>query len=99
MKDLTIPPPPLASSTNLSSLNATLASQNICMASTELLDLIRTLRMSALLMEEGSIRMEEDVECWEDNVVVADIVKKEGLVLEKKLLEIRENDINRECQN
>ena len=96
MKDATIPPPPLASSTYLSSLNATLSSQNICMASTELLDLIRTLRMSALLMEEKTIRMEEDVECWEDSVVVADVVSKEGLELEKKLLQMRENNINRE---
>ena len=91
MKDIAIPPPPLASSTHLSALNVTLASQNICMASTELLDLIRTLRMSALLMEEESIRKEEDVECWEDSVVVANFVNKEGLELEKKILQNREN--------
>eukprot|EP00816_Leptocylindrus_hargravesii_P012475 CAMPEP_0196812772 /NCGR_PEP_ID=MMETSP1362-20130617/30731_1 /TAXON_ID=163516 /ORGANISM="Leptocylindrus danicus, Strain CCMP1856" /LENGTH=187 /DNA_ID=CAMNT_0042188651 /DNA_START=114 /DNA_END=677 /DNA_ORIENTATION=+ len=51
MLDPSDPPPSLTTNAALSSLQAQLAAQNICVASSQLLDLIRTLRLSLLLMD------------------------------------------------
>uniref|UniRef100_A0A7S2UFG6 Uncharacterized protein n=1 Tax=Attheya septentrionalis TaxID=420275 RepID=A0A7S2UFG6_9STRA len=63
MKDVNEPPPPLAADAAMSSLQAKLATQNLAVASAHLLDLIRTLRLSALLMEQTSIEAEQEDEC------------------------------------
>lgn len=56
------PPPVLAADAAITHLQAQLAAQNICVACSQLVDLIRTLRLSALLMDHGAIREEELIE-------------------------------------
>ena len=82
------PPPPLAASVHCSSLQAKIASQNICVATSQLLDLIRTLRMSALLMDHSRISVEEDTECRRCNQQTERIMK-ECKILEMKLMDLR----------
>jgi len=82
------PPPSLAASVNFSSLQAKIASQNICIAASQLLDLIRTLRLSALLMDQPTIAMEASSECNRCNEQTEQILKA-CRVLEMKLLELR----------
>lgn len=59
MLDPSDPPPSLTANAALSSLQAQLAAQNICVASSQLLDLIRTLRLSLLLMD--------GIDCYDSN--------------------------------
>ena len=88
MTDPNEPPPPLAADAALSSLQAKLAAQNLCVASSNLLDLIRTLRLSALLMEEESIAEEEEVEC-EESREVAERAVLESVKMEREWMRIR----------
>jgi hypothetical protein len=60
MQSIQEPPPPLAADAALSTLQAEMAVENLCVASTNLLDLIRTLRLSILLMDEDTIAAEEE---------------------------------------
>jgi len=53
------PPPPLAATVALSTLQCQLAAENICVACANLLSLIRTVRLSLLLMDHDTIRAEE----------------------------------------
>jgi Surfeit locus protein 5 subunit 22 of Mediator complex len=53
------PPPPLAANVALATLQCQLASENICAAASHLLHLIRTLRLSLLLMDEDTVDAEE----------------------------------------
>ena len=55
------PPPPLAADVALSTLQCQLAAENICVASSHILSLIRTLKLSLLLMDEDCIEAEEDL--------------------------------------
>ena len=57
------PPPPLAADAIQSSLQANLATQNICVATSHLLECIRTLRYSALVMDIPTIQQEEQDTC------------------------------------
>jgi hypothetical protein len=54
------PPPPLAADIANSSLQCQLAVENIAVAASQLLSLIRTLRLSILLMDETTIQAEEE---------------------------------------
>jgi hypothetical protein len=54
------PPPPLAADIASSSLQCQLAVENIAVAASQLLSLIRTLRLSVLLMDETTIQAEEE---------------------------------------
>ena len=54
------PPPPLAVDVASSSLQCQLAVENLCVASSQLLSLIRTLRLSILMMDEETIAAEEE---------------------------------------
>ena len=58
------PPPPLASDVAMSSLQCQLAVENICVATSNLLSLIRTLRLSILLMDEETIMSEEEYQVY-----------------------------------
>ena len=59
------PPPPLAADAVLHELQAQLAVENLCVASSHLLDLIRTIRLSVLLMDEDTIAAEEELQVME----------------------------------
>jgi hypothetical protein len=59
------PPPPLAADAVLHELQAQLAVENLCVASSHLLELIRTIRLSVLLMDEDTIAAEEELQVME----------------------------------
>lgn len=84
MKDPKEPAPPLAATATLSSLQAKLSAQNICVATSQLLDIIRILRLSALIMDGETADMEEDVECLENGIMIEDTLK-EIITLEEEL--------------
>ena len=54
------PPPALAADVAMSAVNCQLATENICVATSNLLSLIRTLRLSILLMDEEMMDAEEE---------------------------------------
>lgn len=80
------PPAPLASSTSLSTLSTAVATQNICASVNQLLDLIRTLRLSMIIMGEDRGE-EEELECFENSVAMEDIMKESSRI-ENELLEL-----------
>ena len=88
MRDVDDPPPPLAANVQMSSVQAKLAVENLCVASSHALDLIRTLRLSALLMDEEAIRAEEEEEALTEFEKKLE-AEKECILLEQKLLDIR----------
>ena len=87
MLDPNDPPPALAADAALASLQTKLASQNIAVASSNLLDLIRTMRLSALLMEEQVIAWEE-VQEFEICMEEARAAAEESAALEGELLKL-----------
>jgi len=88
MRDANDPPPPLASNVQMSALQAKLASENLCVASSNALDLIRTLRLSVLLMDEELIRAEEEEEALKLCELGLE-AEEECATLEAKLAELR----------
>ena len=75
MKTINEPPPPLASSTALSTLATLAATENICHSVNQILDLIRILRLSVIVMGEERFQ-EEEVECWENEIVTREICRE-----------------------
>ena len=88
MRDADDPPPPLAANVQMSALQAKLAAENLCVASSNALDLIRTLRLSVLLMDEELIRAEEEEEALELCELGLE-AEEECNKLEEKLAELR----------
>jgi hypothetical protein len=91
MQTLDDPPPPLAADVAMNIMQAKLAAENLCVASSNILDLIRTLRLSALLMDEEAIRAEEK----EEALKVCEMglqAEEECAALEAKLIELRNNE-------
>ena len=86
------PTPPLAASTNMSALACQLASEDLCVAASQLLSLIRTLRLSLLLMDEEMIATEEE---WQVHQlqVVADEAQQEANEMEQEWLQIRTKEL------
>lgn len=90
MRDPNEPPAPLAADTALASLQTELSAQNLCVASAHLLDLIRTLRLSALLMEENSI-LEEEAEEYENERELSRIASVQSATLEAEYVSVRDS--------
>ena len=88
MRDIDDPPPPLAANVEMTALQAKLAAENLCVASSNALDLIRTLRLSILLTDDELIRAEEEEEALElfETSLQAE---EESRLLEAKLMELR----------
>jgi hypothetical protein len=86
------PPPPLASDIVMSSLQCQLAVENLCVATSNLLSLIRTLRLSLLLMDEETIAAEEE---WQVQQVQAITSKaqEQANILEQEWLELRNQEL------
>jgi D-alanyl-D-alanine carboxypeptidase (penicillin-binding protein 5/6) len=63
------PPPPLAANVALSTLQCQLAAENLCVAASHLLSLIRILRLSLLIMDEETISAEEGYQSWQANQI------------------------------
>ncbi|KAL7440400.1 hypothetical protein ACHAXM_007162 [Skeletonema potamos] len=94
MRDADDPPPPLAANVQMSAVQAKLAVENLCVASSHALDLIRTLRLSALLMDEEAIKAEEEEEALDVYEKKLE-AEEECILLEQKLLEMRNKRLNR----
>ncbi len=86
------PTPPLAASTNMSGLKCQLASENLCVAASQLLSLIRTLRLSLLLMDEEVIANEEE---WQVHQLqaVTDDAQQEANRIEQEWLDMRTKEL------
>lgn len=85
------PPPPLASNVAMSSLQCQLAVENLCVAASQMLSLIRTLRLSLLLMDESAIMAEEE---WQVEQVrtITEKAMQEADVLEQEWMEYRNQE-------
>ena len=94
MRDADDPPPPLAANIQMSAVQAKLAVENLCVASSHALDLIRTLRLSALLMDEEAIRAEEEEEALDVYEKKLE-AEEECILLEQKLLDLRNKGLKR----
>ena len=88
MKSLNEPPPPLAADAALHDLQAQTAVENLCVASSHLLQLIRTLRLSVMLMDEDTISAEEQLQVLESRRVTKE-AREEATRLEGELLSLR----------
>mmetsp|Transcript_14977 Transcript_14977/g.26507 ORF Transcript_14977/g.26507 Transcript_14977/m.26507 type:complete len:158 (-) Transcript_14977:80-553(-) len=86
------PPPPLAANVQMSAVQAKLAAENLCVASSNALDLIRTLRLSVLLMDEELIRAEEEEEALELCEMGLE-AEDECALLEEKLTQLRNKEL------
>ena len=82
------PPPPLAADVSLSSIGSQLATENICVACSQLLSLIRTLRLSLLLMDESTIQAEEEMQVEQAERLTQDALEQ-AVQLEQNLRQVR----------
>ena len=87
------PPPPLAADVTLSSLQCRAASENICVACSQLLSLIRTLRLSLLLMDGETMEAEEFLQVEYAQQRTAEIMANIAR-LEEELTQVRSNNSN-----
>lgn len=88
------PPPPLAADVALSSLQCQLATENINVACSQLLSLIRTLRLSLLLMDEDTIEAEEELQLYHTQQATTKALQ-EASQLEQDLMELRQQHLTR----
>lgn len=86
------PPPALAADVAMSSVQCQLAAENICVATSHLLSLIRTLRLSILLMDDGLIAAEEEWQVQEAQAMTQD-AQREAVRLEQELMTLRNNQL------
>eukprot|EP00523_Entomoneis_sp_CCMP467_P016520 CAMPEP_0168784312 /NCGR_PEP_ID=MMETSP0725-20121227/10155_1 /TAXON_ID=265536 /ORGANISM="Amphiprora sp., Strain CCMP467" /LENGTH=152 /DNA_ID=CAMNT_0008834353 /DNA_START=183 /DNA_END=641 /DNA_ORIENTATION=+ len=87
------PPPPLAADVALSSLQCLTATDNILVACNQILTLIRTLRLSLLLMDHDTMHAEECLQV-ELSRQRADQTLREIARLEPQLLELVQQEEN-----
>ena len=83
MTTLQDPPPPAAADAAWHELQTQLAVENLSVASSQLLDLIRTLRLSLLLMDEETILAEEEYQVLSEQEVAQE-AKLEAQKLEEE---------------
>ncbi len=83
------PPPPLAADVRLSALQCRTATENVCAAASQLLTLIRTLRLILLLMDADTCEAEEGlhVQASADRPARA---TAEAAALEEELMTLRQ---------
>jgi hypothetical protein len=82
------PPPPLAADFALhSTLQCQLSIENLCVATSQILNLIRTLRLSLLLMDDETISAEEYLQVTQTQLLTHDAIKA-SLELEHQYMEL-----------
>mmetsp|Transcript_8150 Transcript_8150/g.14374 ORF Transcript_8150/g.14374 Transcript_8150/m.14374 type:complete len:165 (+) Transcript_8150:29-523(+) len=86
------PPPPLAADVASSSLQCQLAVENLCVATSQLLSLIRTLRLSILLMDEETIAAEEEWQVQHVRDITME-AQKEADILEEQWIGLRNQEL------
>jgi Surfeit locus protein 5 subunit 22 of Mediator complex len=82
------PPPALAADVALAAAQCQLATENICVASSQLLSLIRTLRLSILLMDEEMMDAEQEWQVQEAQAMTQE-AQREAVHLEQELIALR----------
>lgn len=87
------PPPPLAADVALGTLQCQAATENICVATSHLLSLIRTLRLSLLLMDQDTMEAEEQVQV-ERAQELTRAAHLEASQLEQEWMEIRHQNMH-----
>ena len=93
MKSMTDPPPPpLAADVRLSALQCRTAAENLCVAASQLLSLIRTLRLSLLLMDQDTLRAEEELQIHESKIRTTAALQQ-ALQLEQELMQLRQQSL------
>lgn len=92
MQSLEDPPPPLAASVSLNTMQAKLAAENLSVAASNALDLIRTLRLSALMLDEEAVRLEKEEEALKALEVGLE-AEDECEELERRLVELRNGEL------
>lgn len=88
MTTLQDPPPPAAADAAWHELQTRLSVENLCVASSHLLELIRTLRLSLLLQDEDTMMAEEEYQVLED-AKVAQEAQEAVVKLEAEWHELR----------
>lgn len=88
------PPPPLAADVAMSELQCQLAVENICVATSHLLSLIRTLRLSLLLTDEDSIQAEQELEVAQAQRFTQQALQ-EAVRLEEELMQLKKQSLQR----
>mmetsp|Transcript_72 Transcript_72/g.140 ORF Transcript_72/g.140 Transcript_72/m.140 type:complete len:155 (-) Transcript_72:122-586(-) len=86
------PPPPLAADVRLGALQCRTAAENLCAAASQLLTLIRTLRLSLLVMDQETLRAEEELQIHESKRRTMAAVQ-EALQLEQTLMQSRQQSL------
>ena len=86
------PPPPLAADVRLSALQCRTAAENLCAAASQLLSLIRTLRLSLLLMDQDTLRAEEEVQIHQSQRRTRAALQR-ALQLEQDLMALRQDKL------
>lgn len=86
------PTPPLASSTNMNALQCQLAAENLCVAASQLISLIRTLRLSLLLMDEDTIAAKEEYQVFQMQQISEQAMQEANLI-EQEWLELRTREL------
>ena len=86
------PTPPLAASTNMNALQCQLAAENLCVAASQLISLIRTLRLSLLLMDEDTIKAQEEYQVFQMQQI-SEQTQQEANLIEQEWLELRTKEL------
>ena len=87
------PPPPLAADVALGAVQCQAATENICVAASHLLSLIRTLRLSLLLMDHETMQAEEEIQV-ERAQELTQAARLEAARLEQDLMETRHKNLH-----
>ena len=87
------PPPPLASDVAMSSLQCQMAVENLCVATSNLLSQIRTLRLSLLLMDETTISAEEEWQVHQMQLLTSN-AQEESNILEQEWVHLRNQELD-----
>ncbi len=87
------PPPPLAANIAQSQIQCRAATENICVATSHLLGLIRTLRLSLLLMDQETISAEEELQVLQAQELTRK-ARLEAAQVEKEWFELRHNNLH-----
>lgn len=86
------PPPPLAADVALGALECQTATENICVAASQILTLIRTLRLSILLMDDETMHAEECLQVEETRNQTR-AFDTESIQLQQQLLQLRQEQL------
>jgi hypothetical protein len=95
MQNATEPSPALAAEVRLSALQCRTAAENLCEAVTTLVTLIRTLRLSLLLMDHDTMEAEENIQMYHSQQRTQTILQQ-AVHIEQELIQLRRQYLEQE---